>query len=180
MRKTIIVLIALLLCVALNAGAKPNPLDILKKNIEARGGAEKLDAVKSSKVVFNVTMEQDGQKMNMTTTVFSQDPDMNRTEMDFGGIKQIQGSNGKVKWMSGMQGTKIMDDKETLNELTVSSAWKNRDYLNPESDMFKVKYKGEKKIDGKKCDYLIITNKLNSNKQKKYFDKSTHLLAKLV
>jgi outer membrane lipoprotein-sorting protein len=68
--------------------------ELIAKNIEARGGAEKIKAIKSAKFTANMTSGP----MDMPITIFWKRPNKVRFEISFQGNLIVQAYDGKTGW----------------------------------------------------------------------------------
>ena len=70
--------------------------EIVNKNIEVRGGLEKLEALKSMKLTGKMTMQQG---MEAPILVYQKRPNLIRMEFTFQGMTGIQAYDGQTPWM---------------------------------------------------------------------------------
>ena len=75
--------------------------ELIAKNLEARGGLEKLKAVNTMMMTGTIDMEMGGQEMSMAVTIYKKRPDKMRSEVTIPsmGVEVINGFDGEVAWM---------------------------------------------------------------------------------
>jgi len=99
--------------------------EIIKNNLEAKGGVEKIEAIKSTKMTGKMTM----QNFEMPFTMWFKKPNMVRMEMVFQGAKMTFAFNGKTVWqispftgssepqeVTGEQADQVKDTGDLMNE----------------------------------------------------------------
>jgi outer membrane lipoprotein-sorting protein len=94
MRPTALMLVALALLAAPAAAQTPTVDELLAKNVESRGGAEKLRAVNSRIVSGKVT----AQGMDLTMKVYSKRPNLMLQEMQMGDRRMVTAFDGERAW----------------------------------------------------------------------------------
>lgn len=157
------------------AASLPDAKAIMEKYVEAIGGREKLQSVKSR--IMSSTIEFPEQGMKGTSKVYQAPPAMVFSETEIAGIgKFTQGSDGAVAWESNaMMGTRVLSGKEKANFLRSMRFNAEYDFANT--------YKSMKTIDtGKVGDREAFIVELVSNDdvtEKRLFDKETGLLLSL-
>ena len=87
------VLVLTVLCAARGAQAQTAD-EIVARNIEAKGGAEKLKAVTSMKMTGEMTM----QGKTLPLTIYSKRPNLNRQEMVVGDFRVVNAFDGTTAW----------------------------------------------------------------------------------
>lgn len=87
---------ALALCASVASAADPTVDELIAKNVQARGGMDKMKAVNSIKVHGKMVM---GQGMEAPFTMMQKRPKMTRTEFTIQGMTGMQVYDGKNGWM---------------------------------------------------------------------------------
>jgi outer membrane lipoprotein-sorting protein len=132
--------------------------DILAKNYQAKGGLEKLKAVKSSRTSGTMTV---GPGMEVPFTMEQKRPNSMRMDITFQGMTIVQAYDGKTGWMlNPMQGRK---DPEPLPEDALKQVDLQADMDGPLVD-YKAKGStvallGKEKVDGSDAYKIQVTLK---------------------
>ncbi|MEM1204432.1 MAG: hypothetical protein AAGN66_14460 [Acidobacteriota bacterium] len=91
-----VLVLAVLLLAALPAAAEEMTLDqVVAKNMEARGGEDAWEAIKSVKIVGQMAM---GQGIEAPFTIYFKRPDKMRLEFQFQGMTAVQAYDGSEGW----------------------------------------------------------------------------------
>ena len=170
---------ASLLCVALlslAAAASAQTVDeIVAKNLEAKGGLERLRETTSVRITGTMTMA--GAKGS--TVTMSKRPNLFRREMEVGGQKMVQGYDGTTLWMR--MGT--MAAQEMPAGPQTEALKRNVDFdaafIDWQKKGHKIDYKGKVTDGGKEYYHLSFTPK-DGPAIDYYIDPSTGLEAKTV
>jgi len=72
--------------------------EIISKNIEARGGLDKIKAVKSQKIVATGVTSQQGTQMEFPAVIYNKRPDFYRMDVEIYGMNMIRAYDGKMAW----------------------------------------------------------------------------------
>ncbi|HKA18120.1 MAG TPA: hypothetical protein VKN18_07355 [Blastocatellia bacterium] len=88
---TAVLSLAFLFCVQASAQSVD---DLIKKNLDARGGVQKIKAVKTTKVTAKVVQ----QSLEIPLVIKQKRPNMVRADVTFQGKSQIQAYNGQSGW----------------------------------------------------------------------------------
>ena len=155
---------------------------ILRKSIEAHGGAEKLTTFKAATSKFKGTMDILNMKLNITgeTTLLKPDKLKNTMALEIMGktINIVQVYNGKKLWISTMGETKEIEDEKILKEmresLQVEGAAGLVEFLEKPFELSAI---GEVKVKDKAA-FGIRVSKKGQRDFSLFFDKQTHLLVK--
>jgi hypothetical protein len=148
-----------LACVFASAGANAMDVDtLLAKNVDARGGLAKIEAIKTLKL--EGTMRIGGQ-FELAFTEYKKAPDSVRNEATIQGLTQVQAWNGAEAWqispfqgrrdperMSGDDAKSMSDDAPIAGPLV---DWKARGS--------KIEYLATEDIDGTQAHKLKVTLK---------------------
>jgi hypothetical protein len=175
--------LALVLGLSPRATAQDDAKEIVKKAIEAHGGAEKLDKLKASKTAAKGTISIMGMDLDFTVDTASQLPDRRKTiiKLEVMGmavtIEQVsKGENIKMT-MNGMELPIPENQKADIKtEVAMMKIQRLTPLLSDKS--FELKSIGESDVNGKKADGITVTGK-DVKEIKLYFDKGSHLLTKV-
>lgn len=141
--------------------------EVIAKHIDARGGAEKLAAMKSVRQTGQLDMG--GGKM---ATLISEQkrPNLMRMDLVLTGQTAIRAFDGKIGWyfMPQMGHTQPQPaDPETLRDLVEES-----DFAGPLIDAkekgHKLELAGREAVDGKDC-YKVVVTRAGTNEQRNYY-----------
>ncbi|HWR82488.1 MAG TPA: hypothetical protein VN285_04235 [Candidatus Deferrimicrobium sp.] len=94
MRRPFLLLVSLLMATLCSAAYAATAQEVLQKNIAAKGGAEKLKAVKSKKTSGKTIV----QSMELPFTLYQKRPAMLRLETTMQGITMVQAFDGVTGW----------------------------------------------------------------------------------
>ena len=175
MRKTLILATALLCAFSLQA-AELTVEEILAKNAEARGGLEKLAAVKSMKLTGKMSMGG----MEAPFTMTKKRPEMVKMEFTIQGMTGMQAYDGTNGWMlMPFMGKK---DPEALSGDMLKELREQADFDGPFIDHAKKGHKvellGEAEVEGSPAYKLKLTTKEGSETTI-YLDAETFLEVKM-
>lgn len=171
LRKVSLTIIAV---VALVAGLSAQSVDdIIAKNIQARGGADKLKNVKSIKSTGSIAM---GPGMEAPGTLIQKRPDMARLEFTIQGLTAVQAYDGKSAWqIMPFMGKK---DAEPMSADETKEIQENGDLDGPlvdyKSKGNQVELLGKDKIEGTDAYKLKVTLK-NGDVKTVYIDGDSFL-----
>ncbi len=134
--------------------------EILAKNIEARGGLEKITAVQSVRASGTMTMM--GGQMEVPFTWEWRRPDAFRVEFTIQGQTGTQAFDGQVAWMHmpfmGKAAPEIMPP-EQARELETRSDMIDGPFINTEEKGYKLEYLGQADVDGTPAYKIKVTDK---------------------
>ena len=177
MVRRILMVFALLAVLAPLASAETVD-EIIAKNITARGGMEKLKAVKTTKATGKLVMG--GGAMEIPFTRVSQRPNAMRMDFTFQGITGTQAYDGKTAWQVMPFQTGKKDPEQSNAEQTKLLA-EQADFDGPLVDWkakgHAVELVGSESVDGADAFKLKVALK-NGNVDYVYLDKETGLEVK--
>jgi hypothetical protein len=172
----IAVAFAVLLVPSLGAQDLPKAETILDKYLEARGGKEAHDKVKSR--VSTLAIEIPAAGLKGKATVYQIEPNKVYSEAEFPGIGKIEeGTDGQIVWeKSALSGARIKQGEERASffrhhAMDADANW--RKYYKS------VETKGVEKVEGKDC-YKVEQTPHEGQVETHYYDKATGLLVKSV
>ena len=169
-----------LVCVALVSTLSPASAqtvdEIIAKNLEAKGGAQRLRETTTVRLSGTLTM----QGVRGTTLSLAKRPNAFRREMDMSGQKMIQGYDGTTLWIqrTGMAAQEMppgpQADAMKQNATDFDSA-----FLDWQQKGHKIEYKGKVTEGGKEFYHLLFTPKA-APAMEYFIDPSTGLEVKVV
>ena len=152
--------------------------EIISKNIQARGGAEKLKGVQSIKTTATMTM---GPGMELAGTVIQKRPMLARMEFSLQGMTAVQAYDGKDAWQimpfMGKKDPELMSADEAKE--TEEMADVDGPLVDYKSKGHQVELLGKEKIEGTDAYKLKLTLK-NGDVQTIYIDADSFLQIKEV
>ena len=172
--------ISLIACFVLFAAAsmsraETDPYEILSRHIEAMGGIEKLDSLRSHYIEGTIVIEGTG--LEGTFKEWQIFPERKRTEVDLTVITQVSGDNGEFAWGVDPNGKlKIAKDKATEERREIAKLMNLNDHADPQSEVFGVVYRGEERFNEYNCYLIKISNNINSDSLIRYFDKDSLMI----
>jgi outer membrane lipoprotein-sorting protein len=170
-------LIALAAALALTAPAAAQTVDeIIAKNIEAHGGAEKMKAAESLRMTGKMAL---GQGIEAPVVMEQKRPASFRMELTVQGMTFVQAYDGKGGWkVNPFEGKK---DPEPLGEDELKDAAEQADFDGPLVDYKekgnKVELVGKEKVEGSDAYKLKVTLK-NGDVRYFYLDADSYLEVK--
>ncbi len=149
--------------------------EIIAKNIQAKGGLEKLKGTNSVKMTGVATVQ--GTKVPIVTV--SKRPNMMRNEMEMAGQKLIQGFDGTSMWMSvpGMPPQEVPAGPQT--EILKRNSQFDPLFIDYKEKGHKIEPKGKTTDAGKDVYHLVVTTK-DGQVAHYYIDMATGLETKTV
>ncbi|MFZ5573423.1 MAG: aspartyl protease family protein [Thermodesulfobacteriota bacterium] len=160
------------------AGDGPSdPRMLFRMHYEAVGGLERLKNLKtgySEGVIVFDGMEGRFKQWDAHPVAFL-------LEEDYGIFRQSSGDDGATAWVEDVNGKVLVErDRETMDRRAVQIRLENFEHLDPRSDFFTLIGEGRETIDGRNCRVVRMTNRLNSDVSRFYFDSQTFLLRLLI
>ena len=163
--------------------AQPGELkldDIIKKSIDAQGGIDKINAIKTVKISGKMIVG--GGQMEFPLVTYSKRPTSNRTEISIQGQKVVEAFDGTTKWsINPMQGSK---DPQKANEDETKAAMDESDIIG--GPLFNYKEKGhtvellgKEDVEGSMA-YKLKVGLKSGNTQTVYLDEKSFLTVKVV
>lgn len=169
----------LIFCASIVQAEVTDPYTILNKYYDARGGLDKLRALKTMHITGNVDIVGTGLKG--TFEEWDEAPVKQRQNVDLGIFKQQSGDNGEYPWTVDHNGKlQIVRDESRLKQRTVDSLMAVFVELDPQSKYFTVTYEGIDTAGGKNCYEVKIANSINTQIVRQYFDTTDFLMVKQV
>ena len=138
----------------------PAAAEVLKKYVEATGGAEAYQALKTQHATGTFSMPAQG--MEGTFELFQEQPDKFLALVTLPGMGEIQtGLNGATGWRTDpMQGPRLLDGEE-LKSLKRDADMQAA--LKPEEHYEKMEVKSVEEVNGEKAYHLVFTPKGSTN-----------------
>jgi outer membrane lipoprotein-sorting protein len=149
--------------------------EIIAKNIQAKGGIEKLKSTNSVRMTGTATIQ--GTQVPVTTV--SKRPNMMRNEIEMAGQKMVQGFDGTSMWMAmpGMPAQEVPPGPQT--EILKRNSTFDPVFLDYKEKGHKIEFKG-KELDGGKDVYHLVVAMKEGPVAHYYIDASTGLETKTV
>jgi outer membrane lipoprotein-sorting protein len=153
--------------------------DIVKKNIDARGGMDKIKAVQSIKMTGKLVMG--GGQMEAPMTMQIKRPSFIRMDMEFQGQAVVQGYDGETAWMinpftGGADAAKMSDDDAEGMKEGADLEGALVDY---KTKGHKIALVGKEDLSGKPA-YKLKVDKKNGKTETVYVDATSFLEVKTV
>ena len=132
--------------------------ELAVKNVEAKGGIDKVHAIKTLKLTGHMRVQQDTLELGLVS--FVKQPGSIRYEASIQGLTQVQSYDGKQAWqINPFQGRKdpeklSADDAKGLGEDAADFAGPLVDY---QSKGYELDYLGTEDIDGTEAHKLRVT-----------------------
>jgi outer membrane lipoprotein-sorting protein len=179
MRTSFGALVTLFLGMALAAGALAgdltDPYEVLHRHFEAVGGLERARAERST--YSEGSIEIVGTGLEGTFRSWGRFPLYSRQELDLTLVTQTSGDNGEFRWLVDQNGKiRIIKDEATMERREISAQAAAYDYLDPDSDTFDLALEGIEKSGELDCYVLKLTNTLNDDVTRLFFDTEGFLL----
>jgi hypothetical protein len=154
-----------------------DPYTILNKHFEAIGG---LDTVKAEETVYaEGTLVIEGTGLQGTFKQWIAKPLMSREEVDLKVMQQLSGDNGQCSWIVDANGKlHIEKNEDALKRREVKKLLAEYDHLNPESQYFTLSFDGIEKVGTSDCYVITITNTINEDVKKDFYDTVNFFLVK--
>lgn len=150
--------------------------ELIEKSIQASGGREKIDAIKSTRMTGKMTLPQG---MEAPVVIETVEPNKFRMEMTFQGMTMIQAYDGKSGWQvqpfmgktepepMTEQDLKSMEDQ--VDDMDLLTKYKEKGHT--------VELVGKEELEGSPVYKLKLTKK-NGDVSNLYLDAETYLLVK--
>jgi outer membrane lipoprotein-sorting protein len=133
--------------------------EILAKNLQARGGKAKLEAIKTYTVDGTMTMAQG---MDLSFTQAMKRPLKFRMDMSFQGMSMITAFDGSVAWSKNpMAGNKVEKAPESEVKRMAEQADLDGVLVNSKDKGYKLELVGPEDIDGSTAYKIKVTDKDN-------------------
>jgi outer membrane lipoprotein-sorting protein len=171
-------LIALALAATPAAAQTPTVDELLEKNIESRGGAEKLRAISTRIVTGKVTAQGPQGPIDLTMQVFSKRPNMMLQQMEIAGTQIATAFDGEQAWgMNPMTGGGAQPLTGVQAELLREQASFDGPLALARSRSDKMEVAGKDQVDGSATWKLVITHEGRTTTV--YLDEKTGLERKV-
>lgn len=153
--------------------------DIVKKNIDARGGMDKIKAIQSIKMTGKLVMG--GGQMEAPMTMQVKRPSNIRMDMEFQGQAVVQGYDGETAWMinpftGGAEAQKMSDDEA---EGVKDGADMEGVLVDYKTKGHKITLVGKEDLAGKPA-YKLKVDKKNGKTETLYLDATSFIEVKTV
>ncbi len=154
-----------------------DPYDILQKHLEVLGGIGNLKAPKTMYKEGTIIIKSAG--LEGTFKQWNERPLKLRQEIDLKVVKNITGDNGEFSWSVDANGKVLIKrDENTLKDREVRRLIEEYEYADRGSKHFNLIFEGTEKIAGKDCYVIQITNNINADIQRNFYDMKTFYLVR--
>ncbi len=148
------------------ANQMTDPLLILQKHYEATGGLEKHKQEKTTLMEAKLYLAG----LEGTVKQWNEVPGKSRQELDLQILTQVEGDDGNTSWIVDSNGKlKINRDKATLEKREISKAMEQLEFMDPNSEIFTLKFGGIEPVGETDCYKIIISNSINKNVKAQFF-----------
>lgn len=176
----ITVFLALLVpAIAVTQGNLTDPYVILDHHFQANGGLDRMRGERTQYIEGNLSVAG----LEGTIKVWTQKPDLTRTEVDLVVLRMTQGDNGKVEWTldSNNKLQRITNlDQSAIKRKEVKRRMAEYEYADLHSEVFEATFEGIQKVDNKDCYVIKIKNNINKDIYTLYLNVNNMLLEKSV
>jgi outer membrane lipoprotein-sorting protein len=176
-RRSLAVLVAAFGVLVAALPARAQSVDeIIAKNVQAKGGLEKLRAVQSLKQTAHLTL----QGMEATLTIYGKRPNLSRQEMNLAGQAMVMGFDGETAWqMTPMMGSAGMAVTGPQADAIKEQADFDGPLVDYKAKGYTIELVGTESVGGKPAYHLKLTGK-DQRVSHCYLDVVTGLEAKIV
>jgi outer membrane lipoprotein-sorting protein len=147
---------------------------VVAKNLEARGGLEKLKALQTARITGKIVAG--GRELTMT--VWSKRPNLMRRQVEADGEKMMNGFDGTTAW------TVIGGKPQTFTGAQAEAAKSEAEFDHPFVDYkakgHAIEFVGTETVNGRSAYHLRLTRKTGGPVQDHYIDAETGLEVRLV
>jgi outer membrane lipoprotein-sorting protein len=159
------------LCVAAAAAQAQSVDDLIAKNLQAKGGADKWKAVQAVKMSGKVTIQGPGGSQELPLTVYAKRPNYNRQEITIQDRMLVQAFDGAAGWMiNPMMGSETAQAMPAAQaDMMKNSADFDGALIDYKAKGHTVELVGKEKLDGREVYHLKVTMK-GGHVQRYYLD----------
>lgn len=133
--------------------------ELIEKNLDAKGGREKIEAIETARIQGTMTMQGPGGDMSAPFTMEWKAPDQMRFEMSLQGMTLVQAFDGESGWMinpfMGKATAEKMSDEDA--EMFKEQADFHGPLIGWEEKGYTVEYAGEEEVEGTPTYKLVVT-----------------------
>ena len=129
--------------------------EIIAKNLEAKGGVERIKSTESVRMIGTATVQGN----SVPVTAISKRPNLMRNELEMGGQKMVQGFDGTAMWiaMPGMPAQEVPAGPQV--EILKRQSQFDPVFLDYKEKGHKIELKGKVTEAGKDAHHLVVTPK---------------------
>jgi hypothetical protein len=162
-RSSVLSLVAVALVVAAAStaagGQLTDPYEILEAHYAAVGGLDRLQAQESIHFVADISTSG----LSGTLEHWEIRPDRSRDDVDLGVLTQSEGDNGTTAWVLDTNGKlQIERDPNALGRREAARRLALFEHLDPASDVFTIRLRGTRDIEGDLCYDLRIDSTIDN------------------
>lgn len=136
--------------------------ELVEKNIQARGGRDKIKAVQSIRMTGKMSINQGGQMLEMPIVMEAARPDKVRVDSTFQGMTIVQAYDGKTGWIvMPMMGKKDPEEVsgDQLDQIKRQADVIDGDLVDYKEKGHQVEYVGKEDMEGTPVYKLKVTRK---------------------
>jgi hypothetical protein len=173
--------------VAGTAAADDKAEAVIKKAIEAHGGAANLDKYKAGRMKMSGEVSVLGMDIEFKGTLSYSSPDRYKLAItaDFMGQKMemeqvVKGTTAKTSMKVGGMAVPVPDGDDEKEELKTAAVMQDAEQLTPllDAKKFTLKQADDADVNGKKAAVIVVQPKAIKKEFKMFFDKDSGLLVK--
>jgi len=166
--------VALLVSVAALPGYGQTAQDVLKKMVQAQGGAKYLETIKDSTMSGSLETSQMGQTFSATFTQYKKDPNKFRMDIEIMGMSIVQAYDGQKAWGTNPMTGQVEESSEQVTKVMARRALGPDALLNPAKVGIVYTVKPKAKLDNK--EYIVLEQKTSDGHLTTiYVDPETYL-----
>jgi hypothetical protein len=173
-----ITLVLCLLASVCSGQQTEDPYRILQANLDAIGGTDRVDAIRTEYAEMRLTTLPDGGQGQIIE--WSETGGRRFWEMTMPSIHMLMGHNGEYRWTWQNGQLDIESDSAQLAKRLVDSLLDAREHHIERSKYFEVSYLGLDTANGRDCHAIQILNSINDDIRVQFFDCDDYLLRKAV
>jgi hypothetical protein len=154
-----------------------DPYEIYDRYFKAIGGLEKVKADTSRHIMAEIS----AYGLQGTVEIWSRTPIYERQVIDLKVFRETSGDNGRFRWSADVNGkVQIHKDEDLLKRREIQKLAAAFDYLNRNSTNFKLTFAGIEKVGDIDCYVITMTNTINSDSARTYFNVADFLVVKEI
>lgn len=133
--------------------------ELIEKNLDAKGGREKIESVDAARITGTMTMQGPNGDMNAPFTLEWKAPDHTRMEFTIQGMTMVQAFDGETGWMINPFMGKTTPEKMSAEdaEMFREQGEFHGPLLDYEEKGYTVEYAGEEDVEGTPTYKLVVT-----------------------
>lgn len=171
----LVVMMVFILSLGVSYGYSMTTEDVIKKMVDAQGGKNVLENVKSS--VFSGSMKFIPMNLDGKITLYWKSPNKRRSDVELMGMKILQAYNGEKAWMINPQMSGAQEMPENIAKQFIRQSMGYDTLVNPKKHGLTFALKEKEKIENK--EYIVLEETYaDGYKSVSYIDPETYLTYK--